>query len=183
MMVIRARAWLLVWAAGLGFSQAASAQPACFDDPLNGRPLYLRGSFNSWNAVETQKFVWACRRWEVVTTIKPGEHSFKAGDEGWSRDADFGAGPGNLLLPKGAEIKRRFDNFAGGVHRFTLTMTDRTAQPELRIEPCPVPPPLGDTVLFLRGSMNNWAASESSSMASRRSHHKTPLQSSPSAVW
>lgn len=157
-MLIKAALWALAGFVGLGFGQAASAQPACFDDPLDGRPLYLRGSFNSWNAVEAQKFVWACNRWEVVTTIKPGEHSFKAGDEGWSPDADFGAGPGNLLQTKGAEIKRRFDNITGGVHRFTLTMADRTAKPELRIEACPVPPPLGDTVLFLRGSMNNWAA-------------------------
>ena len=161
MTITRVAVSALAGLAGLVFGPAASAQPACFDDPLGGRTLYLRGSFNSWNAVEAQKFVWACRRWELVTAIPPGEHRFKAGDEGWSADADFGAGPAGspLLQPKGAEIRRRFDNpIARGVHRITLTMADRSAPPELRIEPCPAPPPLGDTVLFLRGSMNNWAA-------------------------
>lgn len=132
----------------------AAAQQACIADPLQGRALYLRGSFNGWSAADLQRFVWACNRWELVARIKPGEHAFKIADEGWSPDADFGSGRDQRLQIKGPEIKRRFD----GVHRFTLTMTETTTSPELKVEPCPVAPPLGDTVLFLRGSMNNWAA-------------------------
>ncbi|HLL09508.1 MAG TPA: glycoside hydrolase family 13 protein, partial [Rubrivivax sp.] len=159
---------LLLAAAAVMSSHNGQAQPAasisapqaaCFGDPLRGRALYLRGTFNSWGAAESQRFTWLCNRWELVTPIKAGEHSFKAGDEGWSPDADFGTGTGaSSLVRKGAEIKRRFGNFTGGVHRFTLTMTDPTASPQLQVEACPVPAPLGDTILFLRGSMNNWAA-------------------------
>lgn len=164
--------WLAVLA--LLAAASASAQPACMPDPLAGRTLYLRGSFNGWTAAEPQKFTWACNRWELVTRLA-GEHAFKLADEDWSADADFGAGPDRPDRPerserpersdrrlalRGLEIKRRFD----GVYRFILRMNkpDPTEpaklQPELQIEPCPAPAPLGDTVLYLRGTLNNWAA-------------------------
>jgi glycosidase len=142
--------WLI---AALGGASAwAQDAPACQPDPLDGRALYLRGSFNAWAAPEPQRFTWVCNRWQLVTTIAAGEHRFKAADEGWSADADFGAGPGSTLLRRGPELQRRL----GGVQRFTITMNRGT--PELQIEDCPAPPPLGETQLFLRGSMNNWAA-------------------------
>lgn len=135
---------LLLAAAG-----AASAQD-CRPHPLAGRDLHLRGSFNGWAAADAQRFVWACDRFELVATIE-GEHRFKVGDEGWSADADLGGRP-DALQRRGPEMQRRF----GGVHRFTLD----PAMSTLRIEGCPAAPPFGETVLFLRGTMNNWAALE-----------------------
>jgi cyclomaltodextrinase / maltogenic alpha-amylase / neopullulanase len=129
----------------------AWAAPACTSDPLGGRALYLRGTFNSWNAEESQKFTWACNRWELVTRVQ-GEHSFKLADEAWSADADFGQGTAESLLRRGPEIKRRFD----GVQRFTVTPP--VDAPQLEVQACPAPAPLGDTQLFLRGTPNNWAA-------------------------
>lgn len=129
----------------------ASAQGTCQPDPLQGRSLYLRGSFNSWNAVESQRFTWACSRWELVARLN-GEHSFKLADESWSADADFGRGPDDRLVLRGPEIKRRF----AGVHRFTVTMNANT--PRLQVETCASPATFGDTVLYLRGTPNNWAA-------------------------
>jgi cyclomaltodextrinase / maltogenic alpha-amylase / neopullulanase len=143
----------------MGCSAATSvlAQPACQPDPLGGRSAYLRGSFNAWAAPEAQRFTWACNRFELVTRLN-GEHSFKIGDEGWSADADFGSADGVRLVPRGPEIKRRF----AGTYRFTVTMTDTASQqpsPQLKIEACPAgEPPLGATALFLRGTLNNWAA-------------------------
>jgi glycosidase len=142
------------WLASLAlclWATAAQAQPACTTDPLAGRALYLRGTFNSWTAPETQKFTWACNRWELVTKLN-GEHAFKIADEGWSADADFGQGAGNTLSLRGSEMRRRFD----GVQRFSFTLID--GQPALRIEACPKPAPLGHTRLYLRGTLNNWAA-------------------------
>ncbi len=129
----------------------AAAQTACQPDPLQGRGLYLRGTFNSWNAAETQRFTWACSRWELVSKLS-GEHSFKLADENWSADADFGQGTDERLALRGPEIKRRF----AGVHRFTVTMNANT--PRLQVETCANPAPFGDTVLYLRGTPNNWAA-------------------------
>jgi glycosidase len=176
----------LAWLAAAAPALAMAAGPACIADPLGGRSLHLRGSFNSWNATEAHRFTWACRRWELVTRLQ-GEHVFKLADEGWSADADFGGPRGTttalaspvaataagapadadpaadpaaltaLPLPlvlRGGELRRRFT----GPTRITLTMDPADTAPRLHIEGCPEAPPLGDTVLYLRGSMNNWAA-------------------------
>jgi cyclomaltodextrinase / maltogenic alpha-amylase / neopullulanase len=152
------RGWLvagLLSAPLLALAQA-QAPTTCRTDPLAGRTIYLRGTFNSWNAQETQKFTWACDRWELVTTLN-GEHSFKFGDEAWSADADWGAGApaSNALLAKGPELKRRFN----GTHRFTLRPigTRPGALTEWQLESCAAQAPFGNAVLFMRGSLNNWA--------------------------
>ncbi len=138
---------------------AASASPACRPDPLQGRAVYLRGSFNAWATPEAQRFTWFCNRYELVTRLS-GEHRFKLGDEGWSADADYGSADGRRLVPKGPELQRRFGGVQPGTYRFTVTMADPTT-PELRIDECPVnEAPLGATALFLRGTPNNWAALE-----------------------
>ena len=144
----------LGWALLLG-SSSAFAQTACKSDPLAGRSLYLRGSFNGWAAAEDRRFTWACTRWELVTALN-GEHRFKVADEGWSADADFGSVDGRMLQRRGPELTRRF----AGIQRFTVTMDD-AAEPALKIEDCPAAaggPPLGAATLFLRGTPNNWAA-------------------------
>lgn len=130
---------------------APNAAPACQPDPLAGRALYLRGSFNAWAAGEDRRFTWACSRWELVTSLQ-GEHAFKVADEAWSADADFGSPDGAQLERRGAEIRRRFD----GMQRFTVT--PGAAAPTLRVEACPAAAPLGETTLFLRGTLNNWGA-------------------------
>ena len=144
---------LLLAAAGL--AQAQAPAPACRPDPLGGRALYLRGTFNSWNAVDAQRFTWACDRFQLVTRLA-GEHSFKIADEGWSADADFGSDPATpeRIALRGREFKQRFD----GTHRITLAMST-TTPPQLSVENCPSQAaPLGATTLFVRGTMNNWAA-------------------------
>ena len=66
-------------ALALLIASAARAQPTCAPDPLGGRALYLRGTFNSWSAVDAQRFTWACNRYELVTRIS-GRHLWKLGD-------------------------------------------------------------------------------------------------------
>lgn len=139
--------------------------PACRPNPLPGRDLFLRGSHNHWNSDEPHRFTWLCDRYELVARLH-GEHQFKVGDDAWSRDADLGgraaapgappaadfsAGRGVPLVPVGIPFTRRFD----GTYRFVLSMATDT--PTLSISACDVPP-LGDAQLFLRGTMNNWAA-------------------------
>jgi cyclomaltodextrinase / maltogenic alpha-amylase / neopullulanase len=131
----------------------AAAQEACRAAPLGGRTLYLRGTFNSWGAADAQAFTWACNRYELVTPLN-GEHSFKVADEGWSADADFGQGAGNGLKARGPEFKQRFN----GTQRFTVAFKDGANVPELSIEACPAPSRPTEPVLYLRGTMNNWAA-------------------------
>lgn len=148
-----ATAWAPAWAQASPTASPTASPPTCREDPLGGRSLYLRGSFNAWAAADAQRFTWACQRWELVSTLS-GEHRFKIADEGWSADADFGSADGRRLLRRGPELQRRF----AGTHRFILTMADGNT-PELRIESCPADaPPLGATTLYLRGTPNNWAA-------------------------
>ncbi|MEK8031580.1 glycoside hydrolase family 13 protein [Ideonella sp. DXS29W] len=145
----------LLWTAA-SHALAEGATPApCSADPLAGRALYLRGSFNAWAASDSHRLRWVCDRYVLVTRLT-GEQRFKLGDEAWSPDADLGQGAGALLRRQGPDISRRFN----GLHRITLKMTaDASAPPRLDIEDCPsAAPPFGDTVLYLRGTMNNWAA-------------------------
>lgn len=140
---------LLLALGALLMAGATSAQAACASAPLAKRELYLRGTMNGWSAADEGRFRWNCDHYELVASIK-GEHSFKIADEDWAADADFG-GPADALARRGPALSRRFQ----GLHRFILTMN--TPAPQLRIDDCPAPP-LGDTTLFLRGSVNNWAA-------------------------
>lgn len=142
---------LLAWAC-LALPPAQAQTAACKPDPLAGRALYLRGSFNGWGAPDAQRFAWICNRWELVTRLN-GDAQFKVADEGWSADADFGSADGRRLKLRGPDIKRRFT----GAQRFIIRMAE---QPELDIQQCPAEgqPPLGATPLFLRGTPNNWAA-------------------------
>ncbi|MBL8513834.1 MAG: hypothetical protein JNJ55_07560 [Betaproteobacteria bacterium] len=140
-------------ATALGFLQCANA--ACPADAFGKRDLYLRGTFNGWSAPDEHKFRSRCDRMELVTKIE-GAHEFKVADDDWSAHANWGLANAQTLpwrlAAKGANIPHRF----GGTHRLTLTMTAENT-PQLQIESCPTPP-FGNTVLFVRGAMNNWAS-------------------------
>jgi cyclomaltodextrinase / maltogenic alpha-amylase / neopullulanase len=134
-------------------TKPASPVASCVPSPFEKRALYLRGSFNSWNANEEQRFSYRCNQFELTTTLR-GEHRFKLGDEEWSLDADLGAKDDTQknpfkLIRKGSDMGLTFS----GVHRFTYVATNNM----LTIEKCPAPP-FGDAILYLRGSMNNWGA-------------------------
>ena len=96
----------------------------CRPDPLAGRPLYLRGSFNNWRADDDTALRYACDHWELVAQLS-GTQTFKVADEDWSPDADFGAsgdmtlqsGTPQALARKGPAIKATFT----GAARITVT--------------------------------------------------------------
>ncbi len=134
-------------------------KPTCQPSPLGKRELFLRGSFNTWNAQDEQKFRYICNRYELITEFN-GEHKFKIGDEAWSADADFGSSKAIKnqaikLDPIGKELEFRF----AGKQRITFDMSQSATNPSLHISDCPASP-LADTVVYLRGSMNTWTANE-----------------------
>jgi cyclomaltodextrinase / maltogenic alpha-amylase / neopullulanase len=131
----------------------AADRTDCVPSPLGKRPLFLRGAFNNWNALENFRFAYRCNAFELVATIN-GEHGFKLGDEQWSLDADFGGadnrvGTRRQLALKGANLIHNFN----GTHRIRMSVTSNV----MAIENCSTPP-FGDKTIYLRGSMNNWAA-------------------------
>jgi glycosidase len=119
-MKLRPLATLLPLALACAHAFAADCTPA----PLNGRLLYLRGTFNNWGAEDDAALAWTCDHWEITGQFN-SEASFKVGDEDWSADADFG-GTGDVVLTagtpvtlarKGGALRARFH----GVERLTLT--------------------------------------------------------------
>lgn len=162
MLLLRAAACIFA----LLLSGCTTTQPAATDDatvtpnradcvpsPLGKRALYLRGAFNTWNALENFRFSYRCNAFELVAMIE-GEHGFKLGDEQWSPDADFGGAHNRLgnrrqLALQGANLIHHFT----GTHRIRMSVPSNV----MTINSCPTPP-FGDTTIYLRGSMNNWAA-------------------------
>ncbi|MBU6437019.1 MAG: glycoside hydrolase family 13 protein, partial [Betaproteobacteria bacterium] len=111
-----------------------------------------------WAAPEAQRFGYACGRYQLVTQLR-GAQRFKIADDAWSKDADFGGpalhtGQAATLVPQGPEMSYTFN----GTQRITMSL-DPPHAPSVSISDC-LAPPLGDTVVYLRGTLNNWAAQE-----------------------
>ncbi len=132
---------------------SSDSQAQCIPSPFGKRPLFLRGGFNNWNALENYRFAYRCNTFELVATIN-GEHGFKVGDEQWSTDADLGGADNRIgtrrqLAPRSANLVHTFN----GTHRIRVSVPDYI----MTIENCPLPP-LSDKTIYLRGTMNNWGA-------------------------
>jgi cyclomaltodextrinase len=154
-----------IFALTLSLSAAVpSAQAACSKAPLQQRDVFVRGSLNSWVSDDAWRMAWRCDHYELIAAPR-GDHQFKLADDDWSADADWGLpaesgsrsvqAQGNPLALRGLPIEHRFD---GTPKRFELRFTQGLNQPFFRMSDCQSKPPLGDTQLYLRGTMNNWAA-------------------------
>jgi cyclomaltodextrinase / maltogenic alpha-amylase / neopullulanase len=139
--------------------ETIAVKKTCIPSPFGKRELFLRGSFNTWNAKDAQRFSYVCNRYELITDIK-GDHKFKIGDENWSADADFGTSEPLIrksvkLEPVGKELSYSFT----GRQRITLDMSNSVTHPILEVSDC-ANAPLGDETIYLRGGMNTWNANE-----------------------
>ena len=123
----------------------------CRPDPLHGRILYLRGTFNDWRADDDAALRYVCDHYELVAKLL-GDVAFKVGDEDWSADADFGVagdqtlqpGASLTLLHKGAPVKVAYK----GMERIVVTpAATPDGAPTLTLTalpadtPMPPPPP------------------------------------------
>ncbi|KQR16024.1 glycoside hydrolase family 13 protein [Cellulomonas sp. Leaf334] len=141
-----------------GPAPASAVDGACVDNPFGDRSIYLRGGFSSWNALPEYELVYDCNRFEVLLDLS-GTSSFKVADATWSSDADFGGGAegGELtageplpLALQGSNLTFAFD----GTQRVVLDVSASAQTPTLTITQCP-PPPLGDALLAVSGSLND----------------------------
>ena len=133
---------------------ATQALADCRPDPLQGRILYLRGTFNDWRADDDGALRYLCDHWEIVGRFH-GESSFKVGDEDWTADTDFGvaadaalkAGTPTALVRKGMPMKATLE----GMKRISV-MPAATPEgaPTLLVTDLPpdtpVPPPPASTL-------------------------------------
>ncbi|MEO5688501.1 MAG: glycoside hydrolase family 13 protein [Burkholderiaceae bacterium] len=142
-------AFALTLAAG-----ATQALADCRPDPLKGRILYLRGTFNDWRADDDAALRYLCDHWEIVGKFN-GDASFKIGDEDWTTDSDFGvtgdaalkAGTPVTLARKGSPMKATLS----GVKRISVTpATEPDVAPTLLVTDLPadtpIPPPPASTI-------------------------------------
>jgi cyclomaltodextrinase / maltogenic alpha-amylase / neopullulanase len=128
-------------AIAFGLTLAAPAFAAdCRPDPLSGRVVYLRGTFNDWRADDETAFSYVCDHYELVARLD-GEQSFKVGDEDWAfdfgaaGDATTKAGAPVPLAAKGPALKASFH----GIARLTITPG---AAPMLLVTDLPAGTPL-----------------------------------------
>ncbi len=134
---------------------------ACIKQPFDGRELYLRGSLNSWNARESERFSFFCNRYELVADIQ-GEHTFKIADEAWTIGSDLSGESISVKSKLNSSDKQWRLKYAkpgmqhlfSGSHRISINMTD-AKNPTLTISTCDKAP-YGKASLHLRGTMNNW---------------------------
>ena len=136
-------------AGALALAAGAAATPAfadCRPDPFAGRTLYLRGTFDNWQADDDTALRYACDHWELVARLT-GTHSFKVGDEDWSPDADFGAA-GDTALKAGAvlALARKGPALSADFHGMArLTLTPSAApggMPTLQFADLPADTPM-----------------------------------------
>jgi cyclomaltodextrinase len=136
------------------FTGATQALADCRSDPLDGRILYLRGTFNDWRADDDTALRYVCDHYEISATLS-GDQSFKVADEDWAPDADFGgagthalkAGTPVTLARKGSAMKAGFK----GMTRITLTPAAAPdGAPTLLLTDLPpdtpLPPPPASTI-------------------------------------
>lgn len=69
-----------------------------------GNPVYVRGGFNGWGAIDQMTWDETNQWYEAVVTIDAGTWEFKIADEGWS-NPDFGpTGDPNVTLGTPTDI-------------------------------------------------------------------------------
>ncbi len=118
MTFIGLRQWCALLLAGLvacaaQADAAATSGTGCKPTPLQGRALYLRGSFNNWSTQDEHRLRWRCDHYELVVRLD-GSHAFKVADEDWASDADFGGADPQTdqplrLQPRGPSMNHRFN--------------------------------------------------------------------------
>jgi pullulanase len=124
-----------------------------------GKPLYLKGTMNQWSNLDDHKFEYrGDNRFVLATTLDASTYEFKVADADWSAGSDFGGGSVGTdkpapLVPKGENVTLNVPE--KGFYRFEVN-AGNTSSPTLTISPLG---PFG-VEIFLRGSMNNWGATE-----------------------
>ena len=122
--------------------------------------LYLRGAMNNWDT--SLPFIYMGNdKYRLAADLTQGEYQFKLADEGFST-ANIGGGF-NMPIAQAASLTNGGDNLilniiADGQYVFELDATDGQS-PSLLItpdDPLAIPAPYGDTVIYLRGLMNEW---------------------------
>ena len=125
-------------------------------------PIYVRGAFNDWGAVDELHYAGAGAYEAVVAIAQEGAQAFKVASEDWARvnmgAADAGAaavtlGTAFAGFQGGADANLTLNVPAPGDYLFTLDASEDADSPSLWVAPFK---PFGDDPTFVRGGMNGW---------------------------
>ena len=122
--------------------------------------LYLRGAMNNWDTSLPFTYI-GNDKYRLAADLLQGEYQFKVADVNFS-DANIGGGF-NMPIAQAANLTNGGDNLtlnliADGQYVFELDVSDGQS-PSLLItpdDPSAIPAPYGETVIYLRGLMNDW---------------------------
>jgi pullulanase len=122
--------------------------------------IYLRGAMNNWDTSLPFTYI-GNDKYRLAADLLQGEYQFKVADGSFST-ANIGGGF-NMPIAQAANLTNGGDNLtlnliADGQYVFELDASDGQS-PSLLItpdDPLAIPAPYGDTVIYLRGLMNEW---------------------------
>ncbi|WDE09364.1 pullulanase-type alpha-1,6-glucosidase [Thalassomonas haliotis] len=122
--------------------------------------LYLRGAMNNWDTSLPFTYM-GNDKYRLAADLQQGEYQFKIADVNFS-NADIGGGF-NMPVAQTVKLTNGGDNLtleliADGQYVFELDASDGQT-PGLLItpdDPSAIPAPYGETLIYLRGLMNDW---------------------------
>ncbi len=132
-------------AAGLVTAEGNAALPRQALVPLRWPAVYLRGSFNNWQAQQTLQTV-TDGQWRLQFELPAGRHEFKLGDANWQTVNLGGSRSGGVDLDSWTPLAAQGSNLvvdiaAGGPYLLELEASDSPSPPRLRLSRVQPPEP------------------------------------------
>lgn len=131
--------------------------------PFSGRPMYLKGTMNSWKNNDAYVLSYTNHTFTLVTTIAAGSHEFKIASANWEDDSSIGALSGNAVVTVGQALTVATKTNGGAdnltlevpkdtMYKFVVDTSDLT---NITLTVSEAVPFAGRT-MYLKGSMNSW---------------------------
>lgn len=131
--------------------------------PFGTTQMYVKGSMNEWSNQLAMDYV-GDNVYRSVYALDMTSYEFKVADADWTEATNFGAATGEealelavakiLVFGEGVAQNMTFDVAEAGDYAFTLDATDPMA-PIITVTR--VLPPYGETVMYVKGTMNEWS--------------------------
>ncbi|MFC6440847.1 alpha-1,6-glucosidase domain-containing protein [Bowmanella sp. JS7-9] len=142
------------------FDPAAPVLNVKNDNPYPGTTVYLRGDMNGWGTTDAFTFIGG-GQYEVVVTLAAGTYQFKVANDGWNT-VNFGSNDGAL---EPGTVDKALEYNAGNL---SITITEEAdyrfvfnahnaGQETLSVGKSAL---FGDTVVYIRGSLNGWGTDD-----------------------
>ncbi|MBU3001853.1 pullulanase-associated domain-containing protein [Paraglaciecola arctica] len=130
--------------------------------PYGATEMYVKGSMNEWSNLQAMEYL-GDNIYSSTYTLDVTSYEFKVADADWTEATNFGAATGEealelataktLVFGEGIAQNMTLDITVPGDYTFTLDATDPAA-PIITVTQVL---PYGDTVMYVKGTMNEWS--------------------------